>query len=441
MKKRLFSFASVFCILIAMFAAAGCNGQKETSGGAPESVLMNGFEYFDRDVQIIRMFNEFGRIDQNSDPEYVRSGEKSLKLTPLGSRTSTANPFIMLPTYSTRFEELAFGNFSRVEKLTFWFYNAEESEVNVGIGFGKSALKVNAETRRDEIEKTNMEYYSLKSGWNYIEYDMRHALLAMQGLNLSEVYGVAVEFDYVVSHDIADSPEIYLDDVYIVYGEEEFSTEFFATIKTGQTAEGNPYWTVCDFEDPSEAYYFRYNYAFPAPASAHPVVQTVFAAEYGVITEQGINCLLIQKKHGGTSYGWPGLILDGAPLSAAISAIGQDIIDNPYSYVLKFDVYNGSDYTGGWGIEYYDGYTVDGQNLLALYDNVSVPAKTWATHSYNIGEINEKAVSALAAYPDSGIRTFLEEPVLMFQWNRYNTEADTADRPFFIDNVRIEKIN
>ncbi|MBQ9734295.1 MAG: hypothetical protein IJV95_00410, partial [Clostridia bacterium] len=162
-------------------------------------VLWNGFEYFDRDVQLIRLFNEFGKVDQNSNPEYVRSGEKSLKITPLGSRMHNANPYFMVPASSTRFEEVAFGDFTNVDKLSFWFYNAEETPVNVGIGFGKGSLKM--EDRRDIMQKTNVEYFSLNSGWNYIEYDVQPALLKMQGLNLQAVNGVMFEFDYVESHD------------------------------------------------------------------------------------------------------------------------------------------------------------------------------------------------------------------------------------------------
>ena len=434
---------ALFITIILCLSFAGLTACKEEQTSSNSNVvLMNGFEYFDRDVQLIRIFNEFGSVDQNSNPEYVHSGEKSLKLTPLGSRVNTANPFLLLPTFSTRFEEVAFGDFSKVDKVSFWFYNAEEKIVNVGIGFGKGVIKMNTETRRDEIEKTNVEYFALNTGWNYIEYNVVPSYLALQGLNIKEVYGIVIEFDYVVSHKLADSPEVYLDDVYLTYLDQAKSTEFTMDVKTGTTDDGNKYWVVSDFENPLDAYFYSYNYKFPAPASAHPVIKNVFAGDYGVITETGTQVLLIQKKHGGTSYGWPGLVLSPEVLLKVFDAIGGDLKDNPQNYEIKFDIYNGSDYQGGWGIEYCPDYT-NGQGVkvgLSFYDSVSVGAKKWQTHSYNIGTLVNKAIAVKESDPDADVKTFIEDPRLRFQWSRYNTEEDLSDRPFYLDNVRIEKI-
>lgn len=386
--------------------------------------LMNGFEMFDRDVQLVRMFNEFGRIEQNSDAKYVRSGEKSLKLKPLGSRISTANPFVLLPTFSTRFKEIAFGDFSKVDAVSFWFYNAEETDVNVGIGFGKGAIRMNPDNRRDMINKTNVEYFTLASGWNYVEYNVEPSYLALQGLDIEEVYGIVLEFDYVTSHDMADSPTVYLDDVCLTYVETAKSTAFTMDVKTGKTAEGNTYWSLGDFEDPLEAYYYQYNYGFPAPASAHPVIRTVFAGDYGIMAKSGSQALLIQKKHGGTSYGWPVLRIHEAVVQAVFTKIGDDIKNNPQNYAFKFDLYNASDYTGGWSVEYANANT---------YSSCSVQPEQWGTYSYSFERVNAAKKADAAAFTEA-------VGYIEFRWSRYNTEADLSDRPFLLDNVRIEKI-
>ena len=440
MLKRLFTVFISAIICLSFTVALGC-GQKEEPI-IDNTVLMNGFEYFDRDVQLIRLFNEFGRLDQNSDPQYVRSGDKSLKLTPLGSRLNTANPYILLPSFSTRFTELAFGDFSKADKLSVWFYNTKSTPVNVGIGLGKGVLQVDLGSRRDGILKTGVEYFSLKNGWNYIEYDVVPSYLALQGLDLKEVYGIIIEFDYVQSHKLADSPEIYLDDVYITYAETAKSTEFSMNVKTGVTADGNPFFTVSDFEDSSEAYFYYYNYAFPAPAAAHPVIRTVFAGDYGVITETGTQVLLIGKKHGGDAYGWPGIVLNPKVLQAVFAAIGEDIELHPEDYELKFDVFNGSDYTGGWGVEYYPPY-INGAGEtsgISTYDSVSVPAKSWHYHKYNIGTLNALAKAVKDSDPDADVKPFTQNPFVRFAWDTYGNERDLADRPFFLDNVRIEKV-
>ena len=433
MLKKLLSILMAIALSFSLSGLIACDVKSDESVEKSQ-VLWNGFEYFDRDVQLIRLFNEFGKVDQNSNPEYVRSGEKSLKITPLGSRMHNANPYFMVPASSTRFEEVAFGDFTNVDKLSFWFYNAEETPVNVGIGFGKGSLKM--EDRRDIMQKTNVEYFSLNSGWNYIEYDVQPALLKMQGLNLQAVNGVMFEFDYVESHDLKDSLEIYLDDITIKYTDTPKSQEYNVAVKMG-TNDGNPYWVISDFENANDAYAYMYNYAYPAPVSAHPIIKSVFAGDYNVITKNGLRALLIQKKHGVNYYGWHVIHLASEPIKAAIDAIGQDIYDNPSNYVIAYDCYNGSNYTGGWSHEFY-------KSGISTWQSFSTNAKTWKTYSYNIGSLMNAYETYKTNNPDTDLINWLDNPHFEFRYSRHykdtNTAEENADRPFFIDNVRIEKI-
>jgi len=259
---------------------------------------------------------------------------------------------------------------------------------------------------------------------------------------MKEVYGVIIEFDYVETHKLADSPEIYLDDVYITYTDTQKDTEFSMDVKTGLTEDGNQYWTISDFEDSSQASYFYYDYNFPSPASGHPILKPVFAADYGVITQNGTQVMLIQKKHGGANYGWPTLILNTTVILEVFKEIGNDIKEHPENYELKFDVYNGSNYTGGWLVEYYPIFLngAGERSSISTYDSVSVSPKTWHNHSWNIGDLDSRAKALKESDPNSGVKLFTENPYLRFTWERYDTEKDLADRQFFIDNVRIEKI-
>ena len=433
MLKKLLSILLATVLCFSLLSLIACDAKDDAPVDKNE-VLWNGFEYFDRDVQLIRLLNEFGKVDQNSNPEYVRSGEKSLKITPLGSRVNNANPYFMIPATSTRFEEISFGDFTKVDKITCWLYNAEDTPVSAGLGFGKGALKM--DDRRDIIQKTNVEYFSLNSGWNYIEYDVQPALLKMQGLNLQAVMGLMFEFDYVESHDLKDSPEIYLDDITIKYTDTPKSQEYSTTVKTG-TNNGNPYWVISDFENSTDAYAYMYNYAFPAPVAAHPIIKSVFAGDYNVVTEDSLRVLLIQKKHGGGTYGWPVLHLAPEPIKAAIDAIGQDIYDNPYNYVITYDCYNGSNYTGGWSHEFYKGG-------ISTWQSLSVKPRNWAAYSYNIGSLMSAYEKYKTNNSDTDLKSWLDNPHLEFRWsghyNKNNAEAENADRCFFIDNVRIEKI-
>lgn len=388
-----------------------------------DKVLMNGFEYFDRDVQLLRMFNEFGVLSDNTEEAFIRTGEHSLKITPLGHRLHTANPYFLLPSSSLRFSEVAFGDFSDVDTVSMWFYNNEETDVNVGIGFGTGVMTM--ADRRDMIRKTNVEYFSLKHGWNYIEYNVEPAYLTLQGLKIAEVYGIVVEFDYVQSHKLADSPEVYLDDVCLTYTETPKTQNLVIDVKKGVTKDGNEYWSIADFENPLEAYYFAYGYSYPSPASAFPVMKTVFAGDYDTVATSGTQAFLIQKKHGGTSYGWPTVRLHESVMQQVIAAIGDDLLQNPQNYVFKVDIYNASSVANGCSIEFEGAQT---------WDSISVEPGQWKTYETTFGKINSKKLPATE-------KVYTEDiGIVDFRWSRYNTDENLADRPMLFDNVRIEKI-
>lgn len=386
-----------------------------------DKVLMNGFEYFDRDIQLLRVFNDFGVLNDNTDKQYVRSGEHSLKINPVGSRVHSANPYFLISSSSLRFEEVSFGDFSDVDKLSLWFYNSEEEDVTVGIGFGKGSLFTSGADKRDHIYKTNSEFFTLKNGWNYIEYNVEPAYLQLQGLNINEVYGITIEFDYVASHKLADSPTVYLDDVCLTYTDTPKSTDLAIKVKTGTTEEGNPYWSIADFENPLEAYYFAYMYG---PETALPILKTVFAGDYGAITKQGTQALLIQKKHGGDKYGWPRLTLHENIIKAVFAAIGDDILQNPDNYVFKLDVYNASKVINNAFTIQFDGAT--------SYGFKGGAPGTWSTFTTTFGEVDRRKKTDVPYTQSQG--------TIIFAWDRYPTASDLSDRPILVDNVRIEKI-
>lgn len=432
--KKIFTFMLAALILVSVFGMTACQNDGAAVESTGNSLVkeLNDFEYFDRDVQIIRMCNEFGRLDSNTDKKYVKSGEKSLKITPLGSRVHTANPYIVLPTSSTRFPELNVGDFTELDKISMWFYNAEESVVNVGIGFAKGVPSMT--DRRDVIRKTAVDYFALANGWNYIEYEFRPDLLVMQGLDITAVSGIVFEFEYVVSHDLADSPEVYLDDVKLHYAETAKSTVYSKKAKTGVNAEGKQYWSIADFEDVTDQYGFYYYYEQPAPPASHPMIKQVFAGDYGLVAKEGMGMLLIQQKHGGNYYGWPKVILSPEPIKAAIDAIGRDIYDHPENYAVTFDVYNKSAGAGGWRTEYY-------LRDINMYDMINLPQGGEEHHSISVDLIVKAYDDYKAANPETDKKSWLEEPLMYMVWDRFNTAEDTSDRQLFMDNLRIVKLN
>ena len=399
-------------------------GYKLKTGGT----LINGFEVFDRDVQLIKLFNEFGKLEQNDNLEYVKSGKNSLHVQPFGGmiKQSTANPFFLLPTTSTRFPELGFGNFKKADKISFWIYNAEDYALNVGVGLQVGNISgVGGHPHYDKVQTTWSEYYSLRPGWNFIEYEILPAELTMHGVVMDAVRGIAFEFDYVWSDDFSDAPDLYLDEVSITYLNEEKTGEINIPITKTVNADGKDSWTIFDFESGNASKYFYYAHSFPAPMAGEPVLKQVFAGDYGAIAPDNAQVMLWLLKHGGKQKGeCPVMYIYGEVMQAAINAIGSDIKEHPENYAFRFDIYNGS--------------TVD-YRLALEYDNATTwelcPTKVgkWSTYSVNFGFINSKV--------KDGKEVFTENPgKVRIAWSDFSLTENIEDRPFLIDNMRIDKI-
>jgi hypothetical protein len=147
------------------------------------------------------------------------------------------------------------------------------------------------------------------------------------------------------------------------------------------------------------------------------------------MAKSGTQGLLIQKKHGGSYYGWPVVRISETVVKAVFDAIGEDLQNNPQNYAFKFDLYNASAYTGGWSVEY---------EHAATWGSISVKPGEWNEYSYVLANVDSK----MGVKTDGTTYEAFSKVggAIEFRWSRYNTESDLADRPFILDNVRIEKI-
>ena len=429
MKRNIKTFISTLCV-VATFSMFVVSCEKEgTATVTDENItLMNGFEDFDRDIQRLRVFNRFGRLEANTDEQYVKSGEQSLHVQPFGGRiaVSTANPYFIIPTTSTLYSVYRYNNFSDVETLSFWAYNAEESPLNVGIGMQAGDIgTVGGRPSADKVQRTAMEYYVLQNGWNYVEYEINAAYLELQGVTVENVKGIAIEFDYVWSNDFADAPDVYIDDVSLHHTDEPRESTVIFDGEKKQTQDGVISWSVCDFEKPSQAWYFWTRSAVTPPA-ATPVVKQVFAGDYGALAQDGGQTLLISAKHGGKQKGsYIGVFLYADAVKAAIDAVGADLQNNPQNYAFKFDAYNAGDVTTGFSVAFVG--TATGASF-------SIAPHTWKTYmSLNFADLNARSDDINKPYTQN-------VGDVRFAFSDYSKTGNYADRPVLIDNVRIEKI-
>ena len=86
-----------------------------------KEVVFADFETWETGMQLIRTGKYFGTIGENKDAKYVKSGEKSAIIRPLGGFRSASIPIFFFPTQSEYFD-FDHSDFSDADKVTFEFY-------------------------------------------------------------------------------------------------------------------------------------------------------------------------------------------------------------------------------------------------------------------------------------------------------------------------------
>ena len=429
MKKRIIAtaLAALTCISLCAFSSCKKEEPQETTE-TTNVVKLNDFETFEKDVQLLRLMNGFGAVNHNEDKTYVKSGERSVQLRPKGYNFATVPPYLVIPTYSQRFE-YGYGDFTKVNHLSMWFYNAEETEIEVGVGLLEKAIQ-NGQWYSTGYRIPAM-YYTLQPGWTKVQYDIIADWMSLHpSFTLSAVHGIYVECPYSASPKLEDTPTLYLDDVQIHYQEQEHSKEMNIPLKA-DTQKG--IWEIADFEDSIENSFFNMMYTGSTNHKSHvPTAKVVHASKHGVITSEGENVLEITLRAGTGEYGWPFLYGSAKLMKYAFKQVGQDLIDNPQNYQISFELYNTQDFK--MGMTFYP-QSATGKDLTG--QSVQAEAHSWIKYSYNLGKLND----ASAKYNEAGEKDYITNPGrFVFASSQFNTAEDTSDRHVLLDNIRIEKI-
>ncbi len=215
-KNRLLWISLLLSSLISCFAASGCIKQDEQaqSGGENQTVLAD-FEEWAPDFQLLRLREEFGAIDVNTDATFVKSGKQSAKLYVMGWDAGT-DPYFYIPTTSDFFN-FDYSDFNSVESVSAWIYNPSQEEVKIGVGLVMDMTNLTKE------DLARQEYFTLKNGWNEIVYRPNMSyIISSFGFDVYEgVKGVYFLFEKTGAMTKEDAPTYYVDDVVIRYGEKQ----------------------------------------------------------------------------------------------------------------------------------------------------------------------------------------------------------------------------
>lgn len=145
--------------------------------------MLNDFEDYGTGVEPLLLLNYFGKVSLNTDKEYVKSGERSLKAVPEGcSSEGRYSPILKQPL---RIEKSGKGyrDVSRFKMVSTQIYNASDD-----------AVSMKMQMQFFDGYQTNTQTYTLQKGWNTVVYNVDPQILDIS-YDISDCKGLLYIFD------------------------------------------------------------------------------------------------------------------------------------------------------------------------------------------------------------------------------------------------------
>ena len=250
-KRKLFSVIALSaCATLCVFGACKNKEEPDPEPTRELSWTVADFETWETGMQRVRVFKDFGKVELNENVKYVKSGNGSARILPMGGFRTGTVPVFSFPTYS---ETLGFDNrdFTDANELTFEFYNAEETAVNVAVGLMTSVSPA-------DYKATPFEYQPLAPNeWTTITYMVDTSVLSIDK-DVTNINGIYVAFENIRSRNVEDAPVVYLDDV--VLTRYETAPKIENVVELGKTE-------YADFESDWQKYVINSRETPTAPVS------------------------------------------------------------------------------------------------------------------------------------------------------------------------------
>ncbi len=389
----------LFAALMAFssFAFTGCKEETQVKE-EPTHVVLADFERFEPDFQLTRISRFFGAVNVNTDKTYVKSGETSAKVQPLGHVPSKSQPWMYFPLSSTRFE-YDYRDFSYFDSVSMWVYSEETETVPVELGFVEKMTDIN------DIATIPGEMQQVKPGWNKLVYypDLNALNLVC---DVTAFLGIYLRFPNTPSYDLADAPVFYIDDVLLKKSKEKQEIVELIQLDEGEVLNFDKAWqqNVLILNAPNE--------------NSMADVSIVKASEENLSVlddgrEEDYVLKLVTKAS--ENSGWPSIEIPSKVIKK--SGIADIAKADRSKYSLCFDVYaaDGSKY-------FYPDYGISMWNNWHSTNHEAIEGK-WTTYRYNLTLIPSGIYGNL-----SGIRV---------SWSEYR---EGGDMTFYFDNFRIEYV-
>ncbi len=325
--KKITSLILASILSISTISLVGCNGGNNTDSQQPEEesnvISLANFEQWGPDFQLMRLFNNFGKVTRNSDKQYVFEGEYSAKLQPIGEYINKSAPTIYFTTTSDLFE-FDYKDFTYYDEVVAHVYNAtdETQEMTIGCVSAVGAL-------RQISTAPGQKVTLLPNQWTRVDYWLDLDLLNLSA-DVTDICGVYFQFENAGVLDVEDGPTFYLDDIRLVKSYEQ------RTINDLMQLDENE---ICDFEKDYQKFVAQAELA--GTESTTFSLKVVKTADYGIEATSGEKALLCIRHPAESAGAKYSRILFP---QALMEKVGMDKVapEDYKSTYFCFDVYNAS---------------------------------------------------------------------------------------------------
>ncbi len=382
--KKIFAILLSACLLFSAVAFSGCdfNYVEETPKGY---AMLNDFES-SGEFDLLRLFGVLGKVEKNTQSEYVTSGNASAKILIF------SNPYKKQAPYMEQAFELVkknedYRNFEDVSAISFDLYNTSQNVLSVGLQLTY------------EESNSMKQSYELKQGWTTVSFKVKREYIPKttnkDGILAPWVENLRIAFDRMKEDCV-----LYMDNVRI-HKAHKAQAEIRRNLMENE---------ICSFDR-------EWQTGFIVPSAEKATLLPAFMRSYDITSTGKGASLRIET----TASEFQGDTYPGVELKEEILQT-VDWKSYPEDAVLCFDIYIPEE--NGVEIIWLSGYT----DTMRYYvsDEIHLIPGVWQTFSVSVKAMNEQL--------NHKDYNFANTTSLVFRW----AEHTYPSRVVYFDNVRME---
>jgi len=345
-------WTTVLLSALLLFAASGCDSEETTPTTDEQPTVdtgihtINDFET-NGEFGLIRLFGVLGRVEQNTDKAYVKTGEASAKVIVESNPYKPGAPYIE-QAFNLKKAGKDYTNFSDVAALSIDVYNATGAPSRVGMQLTY------------EVGNGTKKYYDLQAGWNTVTMQVKREYIPQTtdayDVTAPFVNGLKIYFERGVEDDT-----YYIDNLKLYKTEKSYSP-IVMRLKENE---------ICSFDS-------EWQVELLEPEGRSDLMAAYMRVSDITSTGSGSAVRVEAPASSSDLDSWPGIYLN-KQMTALVP--WSEYPDNAR---LCFDVYAPEE--SGMETVWLSMYS--GQTRYFVTDELNIIPGKWVTYSFSVQEMN-----------------------------------------------------